>query len=87
MLIKSVSLTKVSFISVLHFSNGEQFLNTTCVIAPSAISSVLAAFLLVTVIFPVTKYMHQNNQRLDSNNFVKILLAYFLNNYLLIRCQ
>ena len=86
-LIKSTKLTKVSLISVLRSLIGAQFLNTTCVIAPSAISSVLAAFLLVTVIFPVTKYMHQNNQRLDSNNFVKILLAYFLNNYLLIRCQ
>ena len=84
---KSALSTNVSLISLLQSLNGEQFLNTTCVIAPSAISSVLAAFLLVTVIFPVTKYMHQNNQRLDSNNFVKILLAYFLNNYLLIRCQ
>ena len=84
---KSALSTNVSLISVLQSLNGEQFLNTTCAIAPSAISSVLAAFLLVTVIFPVTKYMHQNNQRLDSNNFVKILLAYFLNNYLLIRCQ
>ena len=53
---KSVSSTKVSFVSVLHFSNGAQFLNATCVIAPSAISSVSAAFLLLTVIlFPVTK--------------------------------
>ena len=84
---KSALSTNVSLISLLQSLNGEQFLNTTCVIAPSAISSVLAAFLLVTVIFPVTKYMLQNNQRLDSNNFVKILLAYFLNNYLLIRCQ
>ena len=84
---KSALSTNVSLISLLQSLNGEQFLNTTCVIAPSAISSVLAVFLLVTVIFPVTKYMHQNNQRLDSNNFVKILLAYFLNNYLLIRCQ
>ena len=84
---KSALSTNVSLISLLQSLNGEQFLNTTSVIAPSAISSVLAAFLLVTVIFPVTKYMHQNNQRLDSNNFVKILLAYFLNNYLLIRCQ
>ena len=45
MLIKSVSLTKVSFISVLHFSNGAQFLDTTCV----------AALLGVAVILPVTK--------------------------------
>ena len=55
MLIKSVSSTKVLFISVLHFLNGAQFLNITCVIAPSAISSVSAAFLLLTLIFPVTK--------------------------------
>ena len=45
MLIKSVSSTKVSFISVLHFSNCAQFLNTTCV----------AASLGVAVILPVTK--------------------------------
>ena len=45
MLIKFVSSTKVSFISVLHFLNGAQFLNTTCV----------AALLGVAVIFPVTK--------------------------------
>ena len=44
-----------SFISVLHFSNRAQFLNTTCVIAPRAISPVSAAFLLLAVIFPVTK--------------------------------
>ena len=54
-LIKSDSSTKVSFISVLHFSNGAQFLNATCVTAPSAISPVSAAFLLLTLIFPVTK--------------------------------
>ena len=53
MLIKSVSSIKVSFISVLHFSNGAQFLNTTCV----------AALLGVAVICPVTKYMHQNNHK------------------------
>ena len=53
MLIKSVSPTKVSFISVLHFLKGVQFL--TCVIAPSAISAVSAAFIILTVIFPVTK--------------------------------
>ena len=33
MLIESVSSIKVSFISVLYFSNGTQFLNTTCVAA------------------------------------------------------
>ena len=54
-LIKFVSSTKVSFISVLHFSNGLQFLNAVGVIAPSAISAVSVAFLLLTVIFPVTK--------------------------------
>ena len=42
---KSVSSTKVSFIYVLHFSNGAQFLNTTCV----------ATSLDVVVIFAVTK--------------------------------
>ena len=44
-LIKFASSAKVSFISVLHFSNGAEFLN--------------AAFVLllppVTVLFPVTK--------------------------------
>ena len=55
MLIKSVSSAKASFISVLHFSNGAQFLNATCVIAPIVISPVSAAFLLLTAIFPVTK--------------------------------
>ena len=45
MLIKSVSSTKVSFISVLHFLNGAQFLNATFVFASPP----------VTVIFPVTK--------------------------------
>ena len=55
MLIKSVSSTKVSFISVLHFLNGAQFLNITCVIALSSISSVSTAFLLLILIFPVTK--------------------------------
>ena len=55
MLIKFVSSTRVPSISVEHFSNGVQFLNATCVIAPSAIPVVLAAFLLLTAIFPVTK--------------------------------
>ena len=45
MLIKSISSIKVSFISVLHFLNGVQFLNVTCVAALSG----------VAVIFPVTK--------------------------------
>ena len=39
------SSIKGSFISVLHFSNGAQFLTTTCV----------AALLGVAVILPVTK--------------------------------
>ena len=39
------SSIKVSFISVLHFSNGAQFLNTTYA----------AALLGVAVILPVTK--------------------------------
>ena len=39
------SSIKFSFISVLHFSNGAQFLNATCV----------AALLVVAVILPVTK--------------------------------
>ena len=45
MLICVASSIKVSFISVLHFSIGAQFLNTTCV----------AALLGVAVILPVTK--------------------------------
>ena len=45
MLICIASSIKVSFISVLHFSNGAQFLNTTCV----------AAVLGVAIILPVTK--------------------------------
>ena len=52
---KSVSSTKVPFISVLHFLNGAQFFNATCVIAPSSISTVLALFLLLTATYPVTK--------------------------------
>ena len=54
MLIKSVSSTKFHLF-VLHFSNAAQFLNTACVIAPSSISVVSAAFLLLTLIFPVAK--------------------------------
>ena len=64
MLIKSVSSTKVSFISVLHFSNGAQFLNITCVAASSGCflwgkvpsgEPAGTAIVFVTVIFPVTK--------------------------------
>ena len=42
---KSASSTKVPFISALHFLNGAQFLNVTCV----------AAALGVAIIFPITK--------------------------------
>ena len=49
-LVKSVSSTKVSLISVVHYLNGAQFLNATCVAA-----SISALLFLVTVIFPVTK--------------------------------
>ena len=52
---KFASSTKVPSISVEHFPNGAQFLNATCVVAPSAISAVSVAFLLLTAIFPVTK--------------------------------
>ena len=45
MLICVASSINVSFISVLNFSNGAQFLNKTCV----------AALLGVAVMFPVTK--------------------------------
>ena len=47
MLINSVSSTKVSFISVLHFLNGAQVLNATCVIAQSAITQ--AAFMIYNI--------------------------------------
>ena len=56
------SSIKVLFISVLHFSNGAQFLNTTWV----------AALLGVAVIFPVSKmYVSEKSQRLDSIDLVK----------------
>ena len=45
MLLCVASSIKVSFISVLHFSNDAQFLDTTCA----------AAILVVAVILPVTK--------------------------------
>ena len=44
-LIKSASSIKVSFISVLHFMNGAQFLNATFVLSSAP----------TTTIFPVTK--------------------------------
>ena len=49
-LIKFASSTRVPSISVEHFSNGAQFFITACVIAPSAISAVSAAFPLLTAI-------------------------------------
>ena len=68
MLIKSVSSTKVSFISVLNFLNGAQFLNITCV----------ASVLDVAVIFPVTKiYASEKSQRLDSIDLVKKFISSF----------
>ena len=63
-LIKFASSTRVPSISVEHFSNGAQFLNTTCVAASSgcflwgwipAGELVGTAIVLVTVIFPITK--------------------------------
>ena len=63
-LIKSVSSTRVPSISVEHFLNGAQFLNTTCVASVSGgflWGSVPegepagTAIVLVTVIFPVNK--------------------------------
>ena len=59
-LIKSLSSARVPSISVEHFLNGAQFLNTTCVAAVSACflwesAPAAAAIVLVTVIFPVTK--------------------------------
>ena len=41
MLIKPVSSKKVSFISVLHFSNGAKFLNTSCVAALLGVAVIL----------------------------------------------
>ena len=41
MLIKSVSSTKLPLISVLHFSNGAQFLNTFCVAALLGVAVIL----------------------------------------------
>ena len=78
----------MSLISVLQSLNGAQFLNATCVIAPSTISLVPSAFLVLTVIFPELKYMHQNNYK----DFIlmvllKILLGHLLSNYLLVHCE
>ena len=59
MLITFASSTRVPSISVEHFSNGAQFLNTTCVAASSGCFlwelPPAAGLDLVTVIFPVTK--------------------------------
>ena len=60
-LIKFVSSTRVPSVSVKHFSNGAQFLNTTCVTALSGcflwglLPATAAAIVFGTVIFPVTK--------------------------------
>ena len=47
----------MSLISVLQSLKGAQFLNVTCVAAPSGcfLWTALPAIVLVTVIFPVTK--------------------------------
>ena len=59
----SVLSTSVSFISVLHSLNGAQFLNATFVFASP----------LITVIFLVTKNIHQNNHKdLILMNLLKI---------------
>ena len=47
------SSIKLSFISVLHFSNGAQFLNTTCV----------ATLLGVALYFQSLKYMRLTNYK------------------------
>ena len=73
-LIKFVSSTRVPSISVKHFLNGAQFLNTTCVAALSGcfLWTGLPVIVLVTVIFSVTKiYVSEQSQRLDSIDFVK----------------
>ena len=61
------SSIKVSFISVLHFLNGSQFLNATFVLSSAP----------TTVILPVTKiYPSELSQRLDSNEIVKNLVGF-----------
>ena len=60
---KSASLTRVPSISVVHILNGAQFLNTTYAAASNGcffrglLPETTAAIVLVTVIFPVTKYI------------------------------
>ena len=96
-LIKFASSTRVPSISVEHFSNGAQFLNTTCVAASSgcflwewvpAGEPAGMAIVFVTVLFPVTKYMHQNNHDdLILLTLLKTLLDRDVNNYLLTHSQ
>ena len=67
-LICSASSIKVSFISVLHFLNGAQFLNATFVSSPAS----------ATAIFPVTKtYALEYLQRLDPIDFVKNFIGFW----------
>ena len=93
-MIKSGSSTRVPSISVENFLNGAQFLNTTCVAATSrcflqgSLPATVAATVLVTVIFSVTKiYASEQPQRLDSIDFVKTALDLGVNSYLLTHCQ
>ena len=72
------SSIKVSFISVLHFPNGAQSLNTTYV----------AALLDVAVILPVTKmYASECPKGLTQLTSLKTLFHHFVNNYHQIHCQ
>ena len=72
----------MSLISVLQFSNGAQFWNTTCVAASSncflwGSAPAAAAIVFVTAMFPVTKvYASQWSQRYDSNELVKNLIEF-----------
>ena len=84
-LIKFASSARVPSTSVEHFSDGAQFLNTTCVAATSgcfvrgrvpAGEPVGTAIVLVTVIFPVTKiYASEESQRLNYTDFVKTFIG------------
>ena len=71
-LIKFALSTNVPSISAVQFSNGAQLLNATCVAAASGCFhrgglSPVAARVLITTIFPVTKmYASEYSQRLDS---------------------
>ena len=93
-MIKSGSSTRVPSISVENFLNGAQSLNTTCVAATSgcflrgSLPATIAATVLVTVIFSVTKVcVSEQPQRLDSIEFVKTVLDLGVNSYLLTHCQ